>query len=148
MKTHVLLISKNFLSTHPRAGKPTNFAARVLSRIKKHTIRTNFRYWEKKIKEVQAGEAVLSIRQWTGRPYNSKQREILQLTTSDKVGIQFIEGVPRVDGCLRIDQKDMLSSRQISKLAKNDGLTRKDFNDWFKEPLIDACIIHFTKLRY
>ena len=62
-------------------GIPWNFP-------KIHTIRTNYQLWEKRINEVQEGNAVLSIRQWSGKPYRSKQTTILNLTKDDGVGIQ------------------------------------------------------------
>lgn len=66
MKTYVLTLSKQFPHSHKRAGEPTLFAARVFQREKIHTIRNNYPLWAKRIKEIQQGEAVLSIRQWEG----------------------------------------------------------------------------------
>lgn len=86
-KTYVLTLSKHFLANHKRAGeeiyfkeKPllgqglTNYDASPLAEL--HTIRVNYPLWKKRIKEVQEGRAVLSIRQWAGKPYHSKQVEI------------------------------------------------------------------------
>lgn len=142
MKTVVLLVSKNFLSKHPRAGKPTGFAQKIKAGVKIHTIRTNFKYWEKKIRLVQEGKAVLSIRQWTGKPYRSKQKEVKRFYAKDGVGIQFIEGPV---SALRVDKNKFVS---YVRLAVNDGLHKDDFESWFKEPLISGAIIHFTKTRY
>lgn len=74
-KTYVLMLSEFFPKTHNKAGMPTEFKEKVLNKKKIHTIRANFPLWEKRIKEVQEGRAVLSIRQWTGEPYRSKQVE-------------------------------------------------------------------------
>ena len=85
---------------------------------------------------------MLSIRQWTGKPYASKQEEIARLTSEYGVGIQRlyiynIDGVYRycVDPC---------------ELARKDGLSFVDWRDWFKDYDITQplAIIHFTKFRY
>lgn len=101
IKTYVLTLSKFFPSTHIRKGEPTSFrdafnAGQVFNRgsaclyrhPKKHTIRSNYPLWLKRITEVQAGKAVLSVRQWTGKPYRSPQEEIAILTNEDGLGIQ------------------------------------------------------------
>lgn len=48
MKT-VVLLSKVFFEGHPKAGQPTNFAKSVKDGCKRHTVRSNYAYWEKKI---------------------------------------------------------------------------------------------------
>lgn len=158
MKTYVITLSRYFLAAHSKAGEPTNFrdafnAGQVFNRgsectylrPKLHTIRANYPLWENRIKEVQDGKAMLSIRQWTGKPYRSKQIEIARLTAKDGVGIQKLEifdlmRPAKVDGRL-VDLMD---------LAHNDGLSFSDWYHWFRgydlsKPL---AIIHFTKFRY
>ena len=96
MKTYVITLSRHFLAYHKRAGEETHFKEKFIlgqgltdydtpSMAKLHTIRANFPLWEKRIKEIQNGHAVLSIRQWTGKPYLSKQVEIARLTAGDGV---------------------------------------------------------------
>ena len=115
-----------------------------------HTIRANYRLWAKRIADVQRGEAVLSVRQWSGRPYMSKQTTIATLTAEDGVGLQQLTDIDTnaycFYPCVRIDKRD------IDKVlvAKNDGLSLDDWREWFKKydhtkPL---AIIHFTKFRY
>ena len=145
MKTYVLTLSKVFPRTHARAGEPTEFQEKFLKKEKIHTIRANYELWSKRIKEVQAGRAVLSVRQWTGNPYASHQEEIAKLTAADDVGIQRLDifdlmRPEKVDGRL-VDLMD---------LAHNDGLSFSDWYHWFKgydlsKPM---AIIHFTKFRY
>ena len=48
MKT-VVLLSKVFFEGHPKAGQPTDFAQSVKDGCKRHTVRSNYAYWEKKI---------------------------------------------------------------------------------------------------
>ena len=158
MKTYVITLSRYFLAAHSKAGEPTNFrdafnAGQVFNRgsectylrPKLHTIRANYPLWENRIKEVQDGKAMLSIRQWTGKPYRSKQIEIARLTAKDGVGIQKLEifdlmRPAKVDGRL-VDLMD---------LAHNDGLSFSDWYHWFRDYDIikPMAIIHFTKFRY
>lgn len=50
----------------------------VVGYLKRHTIRANYEFWAKRFEKIAAGEAVLSIREWVGKPYGkgSTQREI------------------------------------------------------------------------
>ena len=148
MKTYVITLSKTFPKTHKRAGEPTNFRSLFETGVKIHTIRANYPLWEKRIKEVQDGKACLSIRQWSGKPYNSKQEEIARLTADDGVGIQYLY-YPELK---YIHSTELVRTAilSVSQLAKNDGLSLDDWKDWFKDydhsqPL---AVIHFTKFRY
>ena len=146
MKTYVITLSRNFLAYHKRAGEETHFKEKFLSGEKLHTIRANYPLWEKRIKEVQEGRAILSIRQWTGKPYRSKQVEIATLTAENGVGLQRLEFT---DCRLRFPYVGSEWTSMIS-LAKNDGLSLNDWVGWFggydlSEPM---AIIHFTKFRY
>ncbi len=147
MKTYVITLSRSFPAKHSKAGIPTGFKEKFLRGEKMHTIRANFQLWEKRIKEVQAGDAVLSIRQWTGKPYRSKQVEIAQLTATDGVGIQKIcfLGEDFNGGYI---QKGVFPSNEI--LAINDGLSVEDWEEWFRNYDLSKflAIIHFTKFRY
>ena len=112
-----------------------------------HTIRANYPLWKKRIDEVNAGKAVLSIRYWSGKPYNSKQVEIAKLT---EAGIQMLEFTSLGFRSRPIINGYMEDGNYFSKLAKNDGLSLQDFEDWFKgydlsQPM---AIIHFTNFRY
>lgn len=153
MKTYVITLSKYFLAMHKRAGEETNFKEKFLNGEKIHTIRANYPLWEKRIKEVQEGRAVLSIRQWTGKPYRSKQVEIATLTAEDEIGVQAARIVAGI--YLKIIfgenfEHYFVSEEERTLLAKNDGLSLEDWKEWFKgydlsEPM---AIIHFTKFRY
>lgn len=145
MKTYVLTLSKVFPATHPCKGEPTGFRE-AFRKTKLHTIRANYPLWAKRIAEVQRGEAVLSVRQWSGRPYMSKQETIATLTADDGVGIQkltFFSG--------RIIYPTVGKYQpSVKEMAHNDGLHATDWVYWFKnydlsKPL---AIIHFTKFRY
>ena len=156
MKTYVITLSRHFLANHKRAGEETHFKEKFIlgqgltdydtpSMAKIHTIRANYPLWEKRIKEVQAGRAVLSIRQWTGKPYRSRQIEIAWLTAANGVGIQKLELTNDFTECIVGDHRYSYVS-----VAKNDGLHPADWLDWFScydlsKPM---AIIHFTKFRY
>lgn len=148
MKTYVLIVSRHFLSYHPKAGAETYFAEKILSGEKLHTLRGNYQYWSKIIAKVNAGEAVLSVRYWSGKPYKSTQVEITKFT---KLGEQRF----RINafGYLDIDGK-LLTLEKTTEIAKNDGLALQDFYDWFKfkkllpNSQINGIIIHFTNFKY
>jgi hypothetical protein len=149
------MLSQVFPVTHVRSGEPTGFKDKFLSAINKvdgewcklHTIRANYELWKKRFEKIEKGEACLSIRQWTGKPYRSKQVEIACLTREDGIGIQKMT----VAGCATIHPMFADGTAVCSKeLAYNDGLSSLDWNNWFSrynltEPL---AIIHFTSFRY
>lgn len=177
IKTYVLMLSEFFPKAHRKAGLVTCFKYELylgqgdnldcatpqgllgfnlsnckncIGKTKKlHTIRANYPLWEKRIKEVQDGHAVLSIRQWSGKPYRSKQIEIARLTADKGIGIQKLriyehEPFPFVYADRYTTPVDW------QELANNDGLSLNDWREWFKgydlsKPM---AIIHFTKFRY
>lgn len=145
MKTYVIILSEKFPTTHPRKGQETDFRRLFLNGNKIHTIRANFPLLEKRIAQIQKGEAVLSVRQWTGKPYQSKQVEIARLTAEDGVGIQELK-------LTDLSRPTTINGQRIELplLAQNDGLSFNDWFNWFigydlSKPL---AIIHFTKFRY
>lgn len=102
MKTYVITLSQVFPTWHKRAGEPTKFRAAFLSGqtcskckkrnhamctsecfsgLKIHTIRANYPLWLKRITEVQQGKAVLSVRQWSGKPTLKKSGAFLKPLT-------------------------------------------------------------------
>ncbi|MBQ7697752.1 MAG: hypothetical protein IJT35_04135 [Paludibacteraceae bacterium] len=175
MKTYYLTLSQTFPATHPRKGEPTDFRTKLLSaryrqeggtlytasdgKCKLHTIRANYPFWAKRFEQINAGEAVLSVRQWSGKPYRSKMIEICRLTKDDGIGIQRLKFASDRDGqqCwwnFSIDGRychyDTKADYVPNELAENDGLSYKDWQDWFRnydlsKPL---AIIHFTNFRY
>ncbi|WP_304963495.1 hypothetical protein [uncultured Alistipes sp.] len=168
MKTYVITLSKRFPTGHNRAGDLTFFHEALSNALhnteatltvddaddtsikiyerKIHTIRANYPLWAKRIAEVERGEACLSIRQWTGKPYRSKQVEIARMTKEDGIGIQRLEFVSGKLGLPRIG----IVYQRKNEIALNDGLSFDDWESWFKnydltQPM---AIIHFTQFRY
>lgn len=142
-KCYVLLLAKNFPASHNRAGELTDFKKKLL-RSKKHTIRNNYEHWKRIVGEVNSGIAYISIRQWSGLPYRSKQEEIVRLHDTNLISIQHLQHTPQgwiVDGQKIVKEK---------VLARNDGLKLADFQDWFrnKKDHQSMALIQFTKFKY
>lgn len=174
-KIYVLMLSEFLPKTHSKAGTPTGFkdkftlgqscpdcnetqdlscehisnctgCMRTFLFPKLHTIRANYPLWGKRISDIQAGRAVLSVRQWTGKPYRSKQVEITTLTAEDGIGIQRLD----IFDFMRPAKVDSRQLVDLTDLANNDGLSFSDWYHWFR--LADVtkpmAVIHFTKFRY
>lgn len=146
MKTFVLTVSKQFPKTHAKAGRDTGFVQNIsklfsFENTKIHTIRHNYDLWNKRAKEINEGKAILSIRYWSDKPYNSKKVEICRL---EKIGVEKLEDA-RNFVFAPIEGKEV----NWGEVAKNDGLTFEDFCEWFKvrsdKPM---AVIHFTNFRY
>lgn len=142
MKTYVITLSETFPKGNCQAGHPTNFVWQIENAYKIHTMRGNLPLWKKRFQKIEAGEACISLRVWTGKPYRSPQREIKRLYKEDGIGI---EQVNIYNETAFTWQGDI----DFEKLAKNDGLNRKQLIEWFgaKEFKELACI-HFTPFRY
>lgn len=143
------MVSEKFSTKHPRAGEPTGFPLAIKHYDKIHTIRQNFEWWKIRMDEVAAGKAVLSVRVWESKPYNSKQLEIFRYDHTHKVGLQlaYIRGNQVV-----VVQPNGVAKAfvPIEQVVKNDGLSLEDFQEFFKgitehHPM---AIIHFTDFRY
>lgn len=171
MRIYVLMLSKEFPKEHAKAGQWTYFEfalqlvlkgykqwqadtphGTVLVNVPKiHTIRTNYERWEKRIQAIQEGKAVLSIRQWKGRPYEkgNVQLEIARLGKDSGIGVEELkinkdaDGYP-VGGTIG----NLFVPGEL--LARNDGLSFDDWRTWFKDldMAVSLPIIHFTKYRY
>lgn len=147
MKTYYLTLSRNFPNTHDKAGMPTFFFRRIKDGSKIHTIRANYEFWKKRFEKITKGEAILSIREWVGKPYGkgSTQHELIRLTHKDGIGIQKLQFVE--NNCCLIDDVSLPS---IRILANNDGLSLEDWEDWFSTYDLSKpmAIIHFSSFRY
>lgn len=153
VKIYVLTVSTHFPVTHKKKGQPTNFPDLIKDEIKKHTIRSNFDLWSQRIREVTEGKAIISVRYWSGKPYQSKQVEILQLDQTS--GMSFTGFTFRQRD---ITKPYLFSSRRsalvndipIETIAGNDGLFLDDFKEWFKKYDLskNMILIYFSKFRY
>lgn len=139
------MLAKNFMKGHTRFGDPTNFKQKFLAGEKIHTIRQGD-YWKLIVHRVNNGSAVLSIREWSGKAYRSKQVEIAKLT---KLGWQKFEFKYSGD-CMTpfIDDKPV-NVDDFCDVCENDGLQKHDFLRWFNYPkAFEGGIIHFTDFKY
>lgn len=138
MKTYVLMLAKQYPKDHFLQDVETNFPDKIRTGWKIHTIRQNYPLWEKRFDKINKGEAQISVRYWTGKPYRSKQVELFLFKKEDGIGLQ------------ELYLKALGGKEQIETLAYNDGLGYKEFLDWFRN--VDAfkplALIHFTKFRY
>jgi hypothetical protein len=134
-------VSKLFSSNHPAKGKETLFKTKILNYSKIHTIRKNYKYWEKRLLQVKEKKGYLSLRQWKDQPYYSKSEEFKILY---EVGF---ERVQKINGIWYIGKERLVVSDEV--ISEHDGLNTNDFNNWFPmDTYIDMIIIHFTKFRY
>jgi hypothetical protein len=140
---YVLTVSQRFPKGHIREGQETKFINQIASWSKIHTIRGNYELWAKRAEKINRGEAILSVRVWEGKPYNSKQREVYVFKG---IGVEKVQ----YDILLGWFINDIDSDYKTEDFAKNDGLSVEDFKSWFKgkdftEPKV---IIHFSNFRY
>jgi len=148
-KKVIITLCKVFPVAHSRAGQPTGFEGKLKAGEKIHTIRYNAKgVWDERYKGISSGKKYLSVREWTGRPYNSEQREFAQY---EKIGLQHIT----MTNCATdpypqcwVDGKEI----PIQEIARNDGLSIEDFVEWFfgnnKENTFEGVVIHLTDFRY
>ena len=142
-KQVVLMIARNFLAYHKKAGQSTEFEAKIKDKEKVHTIRPNYEKWKEKIEEVKSGKAELVLKQWEGRPYHSTPNKLSIYDDKDDVDVSKL--TKTADGFFVNDTIKV----EPEILAKNDGLSLQDFEDWFKVfPTEPMAIIHFNSFRY
>ena len=171
MKTYRIAISRTFPAKHPRAGEPTFFKQKIemglgnvterlyigegvtalLNMPKFHTIRANYPLWKRRIDEVNAGEAVLVLYEWQGKPYRSKTLEILRFDKDSGIDVQkVVIGFQDDIVSVEIVENHKSNYYSVSKLAENDGLSLEDFRAWFKgyDRSKPMAIIQFTNFKY
>lgn len=158
LKKVVVMLSTVFQKGHPKEGKPTGFKESFLQGRKIHTLRLDAKgKWAKDIKDVSEGRKFISVRQWTGRPYNSEQIEIGQLTEGENahgMGLQhFALKWSKVGGKVVASMSVDGHLIPISEVAAHDGLSEADFLAMFTDNKKDegctqGVVIHFTNFRY
>lgn len=146
MKTYILTFSKEFPTSHPLAGTPTFFIDKITRKEKLHTIRTNAALWMNRFIDIQEGNAILSLRYWSDKPYRSSQIEFGRLGKEEGIGIQLLQ----FKGDLMTPVVDHWCYPSCRELAKNDGLQFDDWCNWFKlyDLTKDMAIIWLCPNRY
>ena len=148
-KKVIITLCKVFPATHSRSGMPTGFEEKLKKGSKIHTIRKNKNgIWDRWCADINSGRKYLSVREWSDKPYNSQQRELIRL---EDIGLQKVTMTYGCDDALPqiwIDDKKV----SIEEVAKNDGLTVNEFVEWFfgnnSDNVFDGVVIQFTKFRY
>ena len=104
-----IMVAKSFPAHHPKAGQPTGFRESILAGRKIHTLR-------KTAGGRKTGD-IVSLRQWAGRPYASKQVEFAQCRIAvNRFGIR----------------DHLASSEHVAVTARADGFDNPlDFANWF-----------------
>lgn len=175
IKRYRLGVSRTFPETHPRKWDETYFFEKILAGMlvnknfylqdvknpfdrevfftcipKIHTIRSNYPLWKKRMKEVQAGNAVIELFYWSGKPYRSPQVVFATLDKDSGCGVQQL--IWSEDNSMNMRPRIFESCKVLSEneLSLNDGLLLNDFKDWFKSYNLSKpmAIIHFTSFRY
>lgn len=140
------MLAKTFPSHHYLKGQPTDFSLKALYGEKIHTIRVNWPLWIERIDSVNNGFACISVREWSGKPYNSPQVELFKIY---KCGYEHVVSNEKL---FQVLDPEYLKSANIAQswLAQNDGLNTKQFVSWFEKinKQNRLIIIHFTDFRY
>lgn len=148
MKKAVMILSERFPAKHKRAGVPTMFFEQIHLESKIHTIRNNSDWWKQKCESVNSGKMYLSLRKWTGEPYNSVQEEKYKYYSVGWQPVIMIYATNNEYPRVWVDGREV----SIHDIARNDGLSTSDFVDWFfgnsKSNVYSGAIIHFTDFRY
>ena len=114
-----IMCAKTYPAYHPKAGQPTGFRESILAGRKIHTLRQS-------AGNRKTGDTV-SLREWEGRPYASRQVEFAQCRII--VDALTITGVP-VDDWV------------VSNIARCDGFNDPlDFALWFTKG--KPGLVHF-----
>lgn len=138
----VILFATSFLQNHPRAGEPTDFLPKIILGLNHYRDRVTPKEiamltcgidWtsiDPKYTTIRAGRRFkkgdyFSPRIWSGKPYRSSQIIIAPDTLITDTWDFKIEY-----GSFYIDRW-RVRTPGLDKIAKNDGLSRKDFIDWF-----------------
>lgn len=171
LKVYVITLSQTFPVGHPRAGKPTYFEDKFKNArydathidehtdaglpnydVKLHTLRGNWELWHKRFEDIYAGKACLSVRIWSGKPYNSKQIEIARLTKEDGINVQLCCFPRDRDGMHSMSMAVVNGNKYVDgkELAKKDGLSYDDWKAWIRGYNLDEplAIINLVNHRY
>ena len=162
--TYPIILATRFPAGHCCEGAPTLFESRLHLALgcklhpeqhddcthycmrKLHTIRSNYEVWEKRFEKIKNGQAVLSVRVWEGKPYHSKQREIVRLSHKDGIGLQKLAIVKVPSNFAFVNDTPVI----YRYLAQNDGLSLMVWYNWFSSYVVTEpmAVIHFTPFRY
>jgi hypothetical protein len=141
----VITFSRVYPSHHPRAGEPTFFVEKIHEGMKamkwpepdwsEEQLRwahqnLAINIYDRKYHTIRAGNRFnpgdwFSPRVWSGKPYHSKQIIIApNIEVKKTFQFEILNDGYAIDGCFQ-------SLKELSVVAKNDGLEVDDFECWF-----------------
>ena len=145
MKTYVLIVSRNFPKKHPAAGESTYFVESILNGTKTTTIRGNYKYWCNIVDQVNAGNAILSIRYWSGKPYASKQVAFAKCINLNTKVVFITNGINGFE--ITVDDEYTYYTEQ-SEIIKHEGFKKSShFYDWFPQEEFSGIMLEFLELE-
>lgn len=162
----VITFSRLFPAYHPRKGEPTYFVEKIWSGIKEDFSKTligldnelfNFSkgIYKPKYHTIRAGNRwkvgdKFSPRVWSDKPYRSKQITIspdIEIKKVWEVKIEQFGSSKIISYPTKRKGYDYMIS--LGDVANNDGLSIKDFNNWFiKVPFIGQIICWNENINY
>ena len=117
-KKVILTLCKVFPVTHSQAGKPTEFGKHLQEGVKIHTVRGNNKnLWDQRADQIKSGKKYLSVREWSGRPYNSEQVELAQFQKGGLQHITITNIVSDPEPQCWVDESWFLSMRSLRMMA-------------------------------
>lgn len=145
MKVYVITFSNNYPSYHPKKGTSTGFIDKILNKVKTSTIRGNYDRWQKIRREVNKGNAYLSLRYWSDKPYRSKQ---IEFARSYQIATHRIFITNSVSGFeMSINGRYSLYET-MERISKMEGFEDvEDFNDWFQKDEFEGVMIELEQIE-
>lgn len=165
----VITFSRVFPKTHPKAGESTYFVEKIWKGLydiepsshlpfdwtkydeafpvsENYDRKLNIHEHAPKYHTVRAGERwkvgqVFSARVWSGKPYASKQIEFAQIEIKKIWNIEVL-------GLTWLLNDKPLNTLEIHEIGQNDGLSYKDFKDWFKLPFNGQILCWNDEIDY
>lgn len=156
-----IMISRNFMKAHPRAGEETFFVEKIWEALwiigietprllkdldvqelnclrrhyipKLHTIRKGHRF--------KVGDRVI-LKVWSGKPYRSKK-----IAIAPEIEVKKIYSFELKEAELILNGK-ILDLSLLGVLAQNDGLSSEDFECWFNSNEFSGQVICWSDVNY
>ncbi|MBS2100416.1 hypothetical protein [Carboxylicivirga linearis] len=153
-KCYVLMVSRTFPMVHPKAEQETGFVEAIENGSKIHTIRGDFEKWLDIADEVNDGKSYISLRYWSKSPYNNKRdgSKQVEFKRLHKIHVQPVFMTRHWLFEVTLNNQ-YIYHPEIETLAKNDGLSYDDFDNWMFPPRskhdeFSGAVIHFTDFKY
>jgi hypothetical protein len=164
----VITFSRFFPKGHPKEGQPTYFVEKIWAGLADATDRMQGNVdmdWHEyyngvpKWHTIRAGNRwkvgdFFSPRFWSGKPYRSKQSLITEPLEIKKIW-KFTKEPHKehgfaihINGSYVADWKFKTANIMLKDVAKNDGLSKEDFINWFPENFSGQIICWNEKINY